>query len=237
VLGSELAFRGGTCLHKLHLPTALRYSEDLDYVRQTTTPAGPIIDELRRLTTDVGLEEHHRKLKQDTITYVCRAPGESGGVIRIKVETNIAETTPFLPRIELPYEVRSPWFDGSADVRTFAPDELLATKFRALYQRNKGRDLFDLWHALGAGDVGDAQVVDGLAHYMKGAVFTYPQLAHNLTAKLSDPEFASDLQGLVTNMPSGYVLKNAADLVMERLGARLRNAPTIDEIQGGAWRE
>jgi hypothetical protein len=29
VLGPELAMRGGTCLHKLHLPTALRYSEDL----------------------------------------------------------------------------------------------------------------------------------------------------------------------------------------------------------------
>jgi len=29
LLGKELAFRGGTCLHKLHLPAALRYSEDL----------------------------------------------------------------------------------------------------------------------------------------------------------------------------------------------------------------
>ncbi len=29
LLGEELAFRGGTCLHKLHLPRQLRYSEDL----------------------------------------------------------------------------------------------------------------------------------------------------------------------------------------------------------------
>lgn len=34
-LGEELAFRGGTALHKLHLSTPLRYSEDLDYVRTT----------------------------------------------------------------------------------------------------------------------------------------------------------------------------------------------------------
>ena len=27
-LGQELLFRGGTALHKLHLPQALRYSED-----------------------------------------------------------------------------------------------------------------------------------------------------------------------------------------------------------------
>ena len=31
-LGNVLAWRGGTCLHKLFLPTARRYSEDLDYV-------------------------------------------------------------------------------------------------------------------------------------------------------------------------------------------------------------
>jgi predicted nucleotidyltransferase component of viral defense system len=29
LLGGELTFRGGTCLHKLHLPKQLRYSEDL----------------------------------------------------------------------------------------------------------------------------------------------------------------------------------------------------------------
>ena len=34
-LGNELMFRGGTCLHKLHLNPALRYSEDLDYVRRS----------------------------------------------------------------------------------------------------------------------------------------------------------------------------------------------------------
>lgn len=33
-LGDESVFRGGTCLHKLHLSPGLRYSEDLDYVRR-----------------------------------------------------------------------------------------------------------------------------------------------------------------------------------------------------------
>ncbi|MGH2469017.1 MAG: nucleotidyl transferase AbiEii/AbiGii toxin family protein [Chloroflexota bacterium] len=40
--------------------------------------------------------------------------------------------------------MKSPWFTGSADVPTFALEELLGTKLRALYQRRKGRDLFDL---------------------------------------------------------------------------------------------
>ncbi|MGH2880838.1 MAG: hypothetical protein ACRDK4_14680 [Solirubrobacteraceae bacterium] len=41
VLGQELAMRGGTCIHKLQLPSALRYSEDLDYVRSTHTGIKP----------------------------------------------------------------------------------------------------------------------------------------------------------------------------------------------------
>ncbi|MGI8791834.1 MAG: nucleotidyl transferase AbiEii/AbiGii toxin family protein [Acidimicrobiales bacterium] len=49
-LGEELAFRGGTCLHKLHADAPYRYSEDLDYVRCS---AGGIAD-LTRATTAIG---------------------------------------------------------------------------------------------------------------------------------------------------------------------------------------
>lgn len=236
LLGDELALRGGTCLHKLHLPTALRYSEDLDYVRKTSTPGGPLIDALRRITAAIGLDEQHRKLKRDMITYICQAPGEAGGTIRIKIETNTTETACFLPRIELPYSVRSPWFEGAAQVSTFSLNELMATKTRALYQRSKGRDLFDLWHVLLACDVDDAAIAAGLSHYMKDDIFTFPQLAQNLKAKLVDPELARDLDALITGVPSGYTVEAAADLVMERIGRHLRNAPTPDEIRNGSWR-
>ena len=111
----------------------------------------------------------------------------------------------------------SPWFEGHGEVGTFALDELMATKLRALYQRQKARDLFDLWHVLVALDADDARIVAGLEHYMRDAVFTYPQLAQNLRAKLEDADFG-------------------ADLVMERLGSRLRNAAPIDQIRDGAWR-
>lgn len=236
LLGRELAFRGGTCLHKLHLPTALRYSEDLDYVRTSAGPVGKIVDAIRDTTAAVGLTERSRKIKHGMATYVCCADAEDGGTIRIKIETNVEETTPHLERVELPGVVASPWFDGQADVATFALDELLAAKLRALYQRRKGRDLFDLWHALVTLDVDDAQVVAGLAHYMGADTFTFPQLAHNLAAKLDDADFAGDLASLTTQAPDDYALNTAADLVMERLGTRLRNARASDEITGGAWR-
>lgn len=236
LLGDELAFRGGTCLHKLHLPTALRYSEDLDFVRTTSGPVGAIVDALREVTESIGLEERSRKIGQGMATYVCRAPAEAGGTIRVKIETNVEETWPFLPREQRPFEVTSPWFTGICRVSTFAVDELMATKLRALYQRRKGRDLFDLWHVLVALDVDDERIVAGLAHYMNERVFTYPQLAQNLAAKLEDPDFAGDLATLVAQTPDGYELTAAADLVMERLGSRLHNAPKSGAITHGAWR-
>jgi predicted nucleotidyltransferase component of viral defense system len=57
-LAEEFVMRGGTCLHKLHLPEPHRYSEDLDYVRRTKTGIGIYLDALRELAADVGLEVH-----------------------------------------------------------------------------------------------------------------------------------------------------------------------------------
>ncbi|MGC2769963.1 MAG: nucleotidyl transferase AbiEii/AbiGii toxin family protein, partial [Candidatus Acidiferrum sp.] len=43
-LREQLRFRGGTALNKLHFPAPLRYSEDIDLVRTTAEPMGPILD-------------------------------------------------------------------------------------------------------------------------------------------------------------------------------------------------
>lgn len=109
---------------------------------------------------------------------------------------------------------------------SFELEELLAAKLRALYQRNKGRDLFDLWITLTTLDVDDNKVVDGLGHDMGGAVYSYPQLAGNLNAKLTDRSFLDDLTQLVSASPDGYDPGTAGALVLDRLGRRLRNAPT-----------
>ena len=46
-LKNELRFRGGTALNKLHFPKAIRYSEDIDLVRTTAGPIGPILNRIR----------------------------------------------------------------------------------------------------------------------------------------------------------------------------------------------
>lgn len=62
LLRNELVFRGGTCLHQLHLPTARRYSEDLDFVRRTHSGIGQVFDALREIAADTGLEVRHTSI-------------------------------------------------------------------------------------------------------------------------------------------------------------------------------
>jgi predicted nucleotidyltransferase component of viral defense system len=236
-LADEFVMRGGTCLHKLHLPKPHRYSEDLDYVRRTKTGIGSYLGALRELAADVGLEVQSVEQKRTLVHVIFDAePTALPGRIRIKIETNIAETEFFQEPVTIEHAVDSRWWQGEANVPTFALTEMMATKLRALYQRSKGRDLFDLWLVLTTEEPDPEAIVNGLRHYMKDAVFTYRDLAANLRGKLEDADFRSDLDPLVLAVPDGYTVDRAADLVMEQLGALLDNPPDRAEIDGGAWR-
>jgi hypothetical protein len=85
-------------------------------------------------------------------------------------------------------------------------------------------------------DVDDELIVDALHHYMADDAFTYPQLRQNLRAKIADPDFRTDMQGLLVDAPADWDVTTAADIVMQRLGRHLRNAPTPSEIAEGSWR-
>ena len=95
-----------------------------------------------------------------------RAPYETGGgQMRVKIEVNTFERSPASPPVRVPFRVESPWFTGGADVLTFTLPEVVATKIRALFQRSKGRDLFDLWMALFQLGVSPSSIVEAFAPY------------------------------------------------------------------------
>lgn len=238
LLGPELAMRGGTCLHKLHLAQPLRYSEDLDYVRRTRTGIKDHLNALRDIATGIGLEESGVERGGQMVHARFDATPTSGiGRMRVKVEINITEIDACLPRLDLPLAVHSPWWSGEAAISTFSVEELTGTKLRALYQRSKGRDLFDLWHVLAHSTSDDEAIVRAHRHYMGERAFSFPELSANLRAKLADRGFRDDLSQLVRNPEDLYDPDRAADLVVERLGPHLRNAPADSEIRAGAWRD
>jgi len=50
---------------------------------------------------------------------------------------------------------------------TYEPEELLGTKLRALYQRKKGRDLFDLYTAMQCLDLDIERIIASYKEYMQ----------------------------------------------------------------------
>jgi predicted nucleotidyltransferase component of viral defense system len=167
-LADGLAFRGGTALYKLHLVPAARYSEDIDLVQITPEPIGNTLDHVRAVL-DPWLGEPRRQLKEGRVNLVYRYDSEDQPPLRLrlKIEINSREHFTELGHLRLSYAVRSRWFEGEAEVTTYALEELLGTKLRALYQRKKGRDLFDLAHALTAHGPDPAKVVACFHRYLK----------------------------------------------------------------------
>ncbi|GAB3261366.1 nucleotidyl transferase AbiEii/AbiGii toxin family protein [Nocardioides dilutus] len=214
VLGEELVFRGGTCLHQLVMDRPRRYSEDLDYVRSTHSGIGSILDSVRDVAAHVGLDVAGTKIGEHPKVFLRAASEtEPTASLKIKVEINTHETSPALPILARPFEVGTEWFSGHAEVRTFASPELIATKIRALYQRKKGRDLFDMWLALTELGIAGDDIVGAFSPYRPAGIAAALSEA-NLRAKLSDDAFRNDLNALVAEWPEGYDIDQAAELVI-----------------------
>lgn len=196
LLTEELVFRGGTCMHQLHLIAPRRYSEDLDFVRRTHAGIGPVLDALRDVAQHLGLTVSGTDIAS-TPKMRLRATAEDDPTqqLRIKVEINTHETRTARPVLRLPFTVASTWFHGTSDVLTFQPAGLVATKLRALYQRKKGRDLFDLWLALTEMRLEPAEIVDCFTPYRPPGYTTATATA-NLLDKVADSVFRRDLEPL-----------------------------------------
>jgi hypothetical protein len=211
-LGDELVFRGGTCLYKLYDTGLARYSEDLDYVRRS----GGGIGDLTRAVTAIGERlgmEVRTKIGRHPKIYL-RAPFESGsGTMRVKVEVNTFERATARPLIHVRHAVASPWFTGEAEVQTFDLAELVATKIRALFQRSKGRDLFDLWLAITRLGVTPEELAACFGPYRPEG-YTARRAELNLRDKLQSDSFRDDLRPLVGEWPDGYDIDRAGALVM-----------------------
>lgn len=217
-LGSELLFRGGTALHKLHLPQPLRYSEDLDYVRTTAGGIGQLTGALLDLGRDLGFQVKSKITEHPKVYW--RTTSQTGNLLRIKVEVNTHERSPALPTVRLPYEVTSPWWSGTVKVPTFQLPELIATKLRALYQRSKGRDLFDIWLALVQTPLDPAEVLAAFGPY-RPVGYTSKAAIANLEAKLADSDFRHDLDELTAQQHALYEPDAAAALIRRELLSKL----------------
>lgn len=199
-LSGSVALRGGTALHKLYLAPARRYSEDIDLVQVTAGAIGPILDAVHDLM-DGLLGRPRRDQAEDSVTLTYRTQSEMPPVmpLRLKIEVNTREHFDVLGLERFPFSVESRWFIGKCKVTTYGINELLATKLRALYQRKKGRDLFDLWLGITAGGAEPVTIVEAFRKYVKaeGSRICQKEFRANLAAKMKSRAFLGDIEALL----------------------------------------
>jgi predicted nucleotidyltransferase component of viral defense system len=203
LLCRSLLFRGGTALHKVVLPPAARYSEDLDLVQAEAGPIGSVMGAVRAaLDHWLGKPRTERSAASVRLTYRFQSEGPPMTPLRLKIEINTREHLHVLPLEAREFVVETAWFTGRAHVPVYAIEELLGTKLRALYQRRKGRDLFDVADALArAPGIRPEEVTRCFGAYLAeaGARVSRADFEANLASKLEDHRFAGDIPPLLTS--------------------------------------
>jgi predicted nucleotidyltransferase component of viral defense system len=201
LLKKSLAFRGGTALHKLYLTPQIRYSEDIDLVQIHSEPINPILKRIRERLSFMGTKRTvNQHIHNNTILYRFEPEDPSVMSMRLKIEINTREHFNVLGFKEIPYNVQNGWFNGKCMITSYELEELLGTKLRALYQRRKGRDLFDLYWALTHRQIDTNKVIECYKTYMEFSVETPPtkkQFLKNIEEKMKDKEFLLDIQSIL----------------------------------------
>ena len=196
-LKKSLAFRGGTALHKLYLPPQVRYSDDIDLVQINSEPINPILKRIREKLSFLGTKRTVKQhIHNNTIVYRFDTEAQPIINMRLKIEINTREHFSVLGLKEIPYNIENGWFSGKCNLTGYELEELLGTKMRALYQRRKGRDLFDLYWALTNHDVDVDKVIRCYDVYMEYSVDKPPtqkQFLANMEEKMNSKEFLDDI--------------------------------------------
>jgi predicted nucleotidyltransferase component of viral defense system len=214
-IAESLAFRGGTALHKLYLHPQSRYSEDIDLVQISEGPIGPAIDKIREILSFMGKPKISQKDRNNTMIFKFESEIQPVQILRLKVETNCREHHSVYGLEKKHFNVNSSWYSRECHITTYQIEELLGTKLRALYQRKKGRDLFDIYRSIiTISTLSMEKLLHSYKSYMKNESAGIPSrdiYLKNIEDKMNDPEFLGDTIALLRpdetyNPIEGFIL-------------------------------
>lgn len=155
-LSRAWVFKGGTCLKKCYIET-YRFSEDLDF---TVLPGGPFRPEevqpllercLARIANESGIDfstpprlrlRPNETSTEGRVYYI--GPRRTPQPARVKLDLSADEKVvrpPVLQQVAHPYPDT---FPSGGMIRCYSFDELFAEKIRAMAQRGRPRDLYDI---------------------------------------------------------------------------------------------
>jgi predicted nucleotidyltransferase component of viral defense system len=230
-LTGKIAFRGGTAIHKLLFKQPLRYSEDIDLVQTQAEQIGATASAIRESLSWLG--DCKREQTGHSMHFVFRfAPEEQPDTtLKVKVEINTREHDSVLGIQQYPFAVENGWYQATASIASFAPEELFGTKLRALLQRRKNRDLFDLHMGLQQLSMNPETLLACFDHYLtlEGKPITRANAEQRMLEKLTR-SLTEDIEPLLP--PGIHFHEDDAVAAFESIWNSL-----ITRIKGDPWKQ
>ena len=193
-------------------------------VQVQAEPIKETISHLRDALSWIGEPVVKQKKHNNTLVFKAQPTDIEAGEIHLKVEINCKEHFSVFPMARVPFAVENGWFSGRCEVLTYELAELTGTKLRAVYQRRKGRDLFDLWKILTlVPDLDCGKVMTAYERYLgftASHLPTYKEFVLNMEGKLLDEEFLEDTK-MILGPETQYDARQAWELVWQKLVDRL----------------
>ena len=229
-LKGRIAFRGGTAINKLLFRQPLRYSEDIDLVQVRPERIGPTIDAVREALGWLGDCARNRAGHSTHLIFRFTPEAAPDTELNLKVEINTREHASALGLKTYAFELANGWHGARTDIVSFEPEELFGTKFRALLQRRRGRDLFDLNEGLEQLGLDAGKVIACLEHYLKleGHPISRAEAEQRMLEKLTR-SLTEDIDPL---LPAG--VRFSEDDAIEAFGKVWK--ALVVRIRGDAWK-
>jgi len=229
-LNGKIAFRGGTAIHKLLFNQPLRYSEDIDLVQTCAEPIGVSVDAIRDALSWLGKCNRTQAGHSMHLVFKFAPEIDPQTALKLKVEINTREHASRNGTMSYPFTVESDWYEGKAEITSFGPDEIFGTKLRALLQRNKSRDLFDLSNGLDRLSLDTDKLIACFEHYLEleGHLISRAMAEQRMLQKLT----RSLTEDITPLLPAGvhFTDTHAID-AFNRVWTLL-----ISRIKGEAWK-
>lgn len=229
-LKGKIAFRGGTAINKLLFKQPLRYSEDIDLVQMQAEPIGTTVDAIRDALSWLGKCNREQAGHSMHLVFKFAPEADPQATLKLKVEINTREHEHLFGIKSYPFAVDSDWHQGKTEIASFEPEELFGTKLRALLQRRKNRDLFDLHHGLEQLAMDPDKLIACFDHYLalEGKPITRAVAEQRMLEKLT----RSLIEDIAPLLPAGVRFNDDdAMQAFERVWKEL-----ITCIRGDAWK-
>jgi len=156
-LSDKLVFKGGTAISKVYFPLGWRLSEDLDFTISERSDLGNVSIKLMEELPDTvekasgGLLLNFKDKPFINPSYLQVRVQYTGllGKNTIKIEVSKEDFIGDVRRVKVPKAYDYPDFS----ILTYTLENILAEKMRAILERKRIRDYYDVWKLLKVGPV------------------------------------------------------------------------------------